>query len=84
NGDRLMSVRQVVLLLIAGIAFAVAGYFVGQWLGSQKSVPDSQERQTAAPTMPESLPEFTLYDLDGNAVTRDDLVGKTLFINFWA
>lgn len=81
-----MSARQVILLVIAGIAFAVAGYFVGQWLAGQRGAPapDSQARQTAAPTIPETLPEFTLYDLDGNTVTRDDLVGKTLFINFWA
>jgi thiol-disulfide isomerase/thioredoxin len=83
-----MSVRQVILLVIAGVAFAVAGYFVGQWLTtnqqSEQSSSQSQSQQTAAPAMPKTLPEFTLYDLDGNTVTRDDLIGKALFINFWA
>ncbi|MDX1442917.1 MAG: TlpA disulfide reductase family protein [Gammaproteobacteria bacterium] len=77
-----MNARQIFILVVAGGAFAVAGYFVGQWLGSQqKSAPEEAQ---SAPTMPETLPAFTLYNLDGEAVTTEDLKGKTLFINFWA
>jgi thiol-disulfide isomerase/thioredoxin len=29
-------------------------------------------------------PDFTVYDLEGNAVKLSDLLGKTVVINFWA
>ena len=31
-----------------------------------------------------SLPKFTLLDLDGRAITTDQLAGKTVLIEFWA
>lgn len=32
----------------------------------------------------ESAPDFTLKDLDGNAVTLSSFKGKPVFLNFWA
>lgn len=79
-----MNSRQIILLIIAGMAFAIAGYFVGQFLGKATSDKPSAEEVQSSPTMPETLPAFTLYNLDGEPVTTEDLKGKTLFINFWA
>ena len=29
-------------------------------------------------------PDFTVYDLDGNAVQLSDFIGKPIVLNFWA
>ena len=79
-----MNSRQIILLIIAGVAFAVAGYFVGQYLGKATSDKPGTEEVQSATVMPETLPAFTLYNLDGEPVTTEDLEGRTLFINFWA
>ena len=39
---------------------------------------------TAAPVVGYPAPDFTLTDLDGNAVRLSDFRGKVVFLNFWA
>lgn len=39
---------------------------------------------TAAPVVGCPAPDFTLTDLDGNAVRLSDFRGKVVFLNFWA
>jgi len=31
-----------------------------------------------------SAPDFTVYDIDGNAVQLSDFIGKPIVVNFWA
>ena len=37
-----------------------------------------------APDLPDIAPDFTLEDLDGNAVSLSDYAGRTVVLNFWA
>jgi cytochrome c biogenesis protein CcmG/thiol:disulfide interchange protein DsbE len=39
---------------------------------------------TPAPEIGHPAPDFTLNDLDGNAVRLSDFRGKVIFLNFWA
>lgn len=42
---------------------------------------DSSENSTEAKVM---APDFTVYDVDGNAVSLSDFRGKPVVVNFWA
>lgn len=81
-----MTKRQVSVLVLAGVIAAVlgiaAGYYAKRHIAEQRSA----ERATATITRPETLPDFTLYDMNGEPVTKDMLLAnnKALFINFWA
>ena len=48
--------------------------------GSADAVPD----QTAAARPPETVPDFTVYDLEGNAHRLSEFRGKPVILNFWA
>ena len=37
-----------------------------------------------APNLPDSAPEFTLMDTQGQAVSLEDYAGQTVVLNFWA
>lgn len=37
-----------------------------------------------APDLPDRAPDFTLRDLDGQAVSLSSFAGKTVVVNFWA
>ncbi len=55
--------------------------------GCSQSVADRSNPQSGLPPAPEPgrlAPDFTLTDLEGNAVTLSDFRGKVVFINFWA
>lgn len=80
-----MTGKQIAAIAVAGIvamALGIATGFYAKRFFQQQD--DAQEE--AAVTRPDSLPAFTLYDLDGNEVTKDELLAndKALFINFWA
>lgn len=79
-----MTTRQIILLVVVGIVFAAIGVFVGKY--AKERLSHEPPVTPAAETRPETLPAFTLYDLDGNEVTKDELLAndKALFINFWA
>lgn len=82
-----MTSKQLFALVTAGvIAMALgifAGYHAKQYFADQRAASAAED---AAATRPESLPGFTLYDMNGNAVTKAELLAhdKALFINFWA
>ena len=40
--------------------------------------------QAEQPAVGRTAPDFTLHDLDGNAVRLADLRGQAVFVNFWA
>ncbi|MBW3566643.1 MAG: TlpA family protein disulfide reductase [Proteobacteria bacterium] len=69
-----------VIALALGIA---TGFYAKRWFQGQDA---AERRETAEVARPDSLPKFVLYDLDGNEVSKDDLLAndKALFINFWA
>ena len=45
-----------------------------------------QEEDEEKGQAPEKVlaPDFTVYDLDGNAVQLSDYIGKPIVLNFWA
>lgn len=64
------------VLSLAVIAYLVADTFIVRGKGV---VPES-----GVPRQGATLPAFSLKTLDGGTVTRDDLLGKPIWLNFWA
>ncbi len=50
---------------------------------SMQTEPTSQSDPTESSKMP-LAPDFTVYELDGNAVRLSDFFGKPIVLNFWA
>ncbi|MBO5275089.1 MAG: TlpA family protein disulfide reductase [Clostridia bacterium] len=46
--------------------------------------PAAQDSETSAETAVNAAPDFTVYDMDGNAVKLSDYIGKPTIVNFWA
>ena len=83
--------KKIVLIVIALVLVAfLAGASVLYNNLSQSMAPDQLATQepTAAPdeTTPQLMqaPDFTVYDIDGNAVNLSDYFGKPIVVNFWA
>ena len=86
-----MNQKKTLLLLI--VIFAVvllgAGVLYSE-LGDRFAPEQMQIMQTTAPVPAETTapvymaPDFTVYDLDGNAYHLSDFLGKPLVLNFWA
>lgn len=82
-----MQKKNVLLLVVIGIIAMALGIATGYYAKRHFQKQELAERQESAQlARPESLPAFTLYTLDGEAVTKDELLAqnKALFINFWA
>ncbi len=60
----------------------IAGALSGVFLGAACSPGYEADYPPAAESTP--LPEFSLLDSDGKAITNGDLEGKVALINFWA
>jgi len=80
---------QFLKILIAVLLVCVAA--VGIWfLTGQKPVQEEQTFPEEIPLPEESTenpdlaPDFTVYDLDGNAIMLSDFLGKPVVLNFWA
>ncbi|WP_277568290.1 redoxin domain-containing protein [Cohnella ginsengisoli] len=80
------------------VLFAVALYISGSYGEDDGYAQVRQERQTfldgqgnerltekqlTEERQLEAAPDFTLKDLDGNAVSLRDLRGKAVYLNFW-
>jgi len=84
---------KILKLLIAVLAFAVilvGAYVLYQHLSAdfavgittvQQGEPEASEQTEAAVT---AAPDFTFYDLEGNAHKLSDFQGKPVILNFWA
>ena len=53
---------------------------------AQVSKPASDDSDSSEESEPEKVlaPDFTVYDLEGNAVQLSDFSGKPIILNFWA
>lgn len=85
SGERLFVIVAVVMCLIVGTGFC-ALLFVVNYRGqapqaSVDSLPDSRP-VFIQPDHPRNLVDFTLTDSSGHAVTRADLQGKILVVDF--
>lgn len=45
---------------------------------------EPEETEATEETQPTAAPDFTVYDIDGNAHNFSDFVGKPIVLNFWA
>ena len=85
-----MNNKKVLLILVLVLVLLIAGASVLYKNLSQSMSPDQLATQepTAAPdeTTPQLMqaPDFTVYDIDGNAVNLSDYFGKPIVVNFWA
>ena len=73
----------VLVLLIAGAAAAynaLADKVELDNLATSETVPEG----TQAPASENLAPDFTVYDLEGNAHSLSDFRGKPVIVNFWA
>ncbi|HEX7031056.1 MAG TPA: TlpA disulfide reductase family protein [Gammaproteobacteria bacterium] len=83
----MMKRKQILVLVIAGVVAMVLGAIAGRYTARYFEKQEAAERQAAsAIARPETLPPFTLYDMNGEPVTTEQLLAhdKALFINFWA
>ena len=79
---------QRVIIVLALVAAAAAGYFVRQQFGETPvPVHDAAHDSTAAPragSEPATQVAFTLPDLEGNARSLTEWDGQARLVNFWA
>ena len=70
------------VLKILAALLAAAALIAGAWLMGAKQ-PQPQTPETTAVPMP-TVPDFTVYDAQGNAHKLSDFRGKPVILNFWA
>jgi thiol-disulfide isomerase/thioredoxin len=69
-----MSVRQIVFVIVLGVASAVGGFFL--YRASSPVIPDT--------TVSEMSPAFVLQDVDGKNRHSSEWDGRARLVNFWA
>ncbi len=85
NDERVFAIIAVVMCFVLGVGFCTL-LFVMNYKGQQSdvsanSLPDSKP-EFIPPDHPRKLVDFSLTDASGRAVTRSDLDGKILVVDF--
>ena len=85
--------KKVWILLLALVVLIAGAAFAYNTLADDVRLADLATRETAAAEVPEGseaaendnlAPDFTVYDLEGNAHSLSDFRGKPVIVNFWA
>ena len=85
--------KKVWILLLALVVLIAGAAFAYNTLADDVRLDDLATRETAAAEVPEGseaaendnlAPDFTVYDLEGNAHSLSDFRGKPVIVNFWA
>ncbi|MBQ7865236.1 MAG: TlpA family protein disulfide reductase [Clostridia bacterium] len=87
-----LSLLLVVLLVAAGFLYnslkdkVELSNLVAQTTAVPSEEPTADPDATAAPTATPrpAAPDFTVYDMEGNAVSLSSMQGKPVVVNFWA
>lgn len=86
-----MTKKQIAAIAVTGVIAMALGIATGYYAKRYFAKQEAAERQAASEmaseiARPETLPAFTLYDMNGEPVTSEQLLAndKALFINFWA
>ena len=87
-----LSLLLVVLLVAAGFLYnslkdkVELSNLVAQTTAAPSEDPTADPNATAAPTATPrpAAPDFTVYDVEGNAVSLSSMQGKPVVVNFWA
>ena len=78
----------VFAIVIVGASVLYDRLGEGVQLGGIATAPqateDSAEADSGAEDQPSLAPDFTVYDLEGNAYKLSDFQGKPVLLNFWA
>ena len=92
-----MTNKKVVIAIVLIFVLLIGGAYLlysslslkmdTQRLASQ-AAPQGPVQETSTPSYDEpeltAAPDFTVYDIDGNAVSLTDMKGKPVVVNFWA
>lgn len=84
--EKTYKILKIVLLVLIFAALLLGATRLYDTLGSQVQM-DTLGTQTAeenAEPAKEAAPDFTVYDIDGNAYKLSDFRGKPVILNFWA
>lgn len=84
--EKTYRILKVVLLVLCFVALLLGAYRLYDTLGSSVQM-DTLATQAAEEKEEEAkdpAPDFTVYDLDGNAHKLSDFRGKPVILNFWA
>ena len=84
--EKTYKILKMVLLVLVFVALLLGAKRLYDTLGSQVQM-DTLATQTAeegAEETKEAAPDFTVYDIDGNAHKLSDFRGKPVVLNFWA
>ena len=76
----------VIILILSFVVLLLGAYILYTHLG-QDLAPDqlaSPPAQDTTPSKANPVPDFTVYDSEGNEVHLSDFFGKPIVLNFWA
>lgn len=76
-----MEKKHVLLLILAFVLLLIGGVRLYGELNAAPDLPQSDESEQSQ-SLP--APDFTVYDMEGNAKKLSELRGKPVVLNFWA
>ena len=79
KSKKVLVIASLSLILLLAVGCILYGYLAPRMEPEQLAV--AQEETTANQV---AAPDFTVYNLEGNAVKLSDFVGKPIVLNFWA
>lgn len=84
--EKTYRILKVVLLVLCFVALLLGAYRLYDTLGSsvQMDTLATQAAEEKEEEVKDPAPDFTVYDLDGNAHKLSDFRGKPVILNFWA
>ena len=81
KSKNILVIASLSLVLLLAVGCVLYGYLAPRMEPEQLAVAQSTEETTAKQV---AAPDFTVYDLEGNAVKLSDFAGKPIVLNFWA
>ena len=85
--EKTYKILKIVLLVLVFVALILGANFLYRNLQDQVQMDTLATTQTEEADTGEALdpaPDFTVYDIDGNAHKLSDFQGKPVVLNFWA
>ena len=83
NKKILLLILILVFVLLIGGASALYSQLGDQFAPDQLATQPTETLGETTP-QPQQVPDFTVYDADGNEVKLSDYFGKPIVLNFWA
>ena len=80
--EKTYKILKLLIVVLAFIAVLLGAYTLYNRLGAEYGDPTLATQPTEQTRM--TAPDFTVYDLEGNAHKLSDFRGKPVVLNFWA